>query len=236
MKIEPELAGDAFLISQPLALVRAMLSLELQGPPAAHQGWNAFRQNMTRRRLEDDKFTRVEFPFRLGEQDQLNDGVTVYWLEDEKGGYHENAYIIPNYDDAASAQDKKCDFLYQSVEAAPLRVTMLIDPRAMVHATMGVLPAKGIQIPPHVYSEALKRIEMTFLAAPLLVDRRRPDTPKEMALPIIDPPGYHWSWVEKYGNDWTTMPINTRGLYTPFAAAVEAREGWLKLTPQKKES
>jgi hypothetical protein len=234
MKIEPELAGDAFLMSQPLALVRAMLSLVLQGPPAAHQGWNAFLQNMTRRRLEDDKFTRVQFPFRLGEQDQLNDGLTVYWLEDEKGGYHENAYIIPNYDDAASAQDKKCDFLYQSVEAAPLRVTMLMDPRAMLHAAIGVLPVKAIQIPPHVYAEALKRIEMTFLAAPLLVDRRRADSPLGIALPTIDPPGYHWSWIEKHGNEWTTMPINAGGLYTPLAAAVEAREGWLKLTRQKK--
>jgi len=236
MKIEPELAGDAFLMSQPLALVRAMLSLELQGPPAAHQGWNAFRRNMTRRRLEDDKFTSVQFPFRLGEQDQLNDGLTVYWLEDKNGGYQENAYIIPNYDEAASAQDQKCDFLYQSVEAQPLRVTMLIDPRAMVHAAIGVLPVKAIQIPPHVYADALKRIEMTFLAAPLLVDRRRRDSPQEIALPIADPPGYHWSWVEKHGKDWTAMSINAGGLYTPFAAAVEAREGWLKLTRRKKDS
>ncbi len=233
MKIEPELAGDAFLMSQPLALVRAMMSLVLQGPPAAHQGWNAFRQNMTRRRLEDDKFTRVQFPFRLGEQDQLNDGLTVYWLEDENGGYRENAYVIPNYDEAASAQDKKCDFLYQSVEAQPLRVTMLIDPRAMVHAAIGVLPVKAIQIPPHIYADALKRIEMTFLAAPLLVDRCHRDAPQEIALPMADPPGYHWLWIEKRGKDWTVMPINAGGLYPPFAA-VEAREGWLKLTRQKK--
>jgi hypothetical protein len=238
MKIEPELAGDAFLISQPLALVRATLSLELQGPPAAHQGWNAFRQNMTRRRLEDDKFTRVQFPFRLGEQDQLNDGLTVYWLEDENGGYQDNAYIIPNYDKAASPEDKKCDFLYQSVEAPPLYVTMLIDPRALVHTTIGVLPTKGIQIPPYQYADALKRIEMSFLAAPLLVDRRRPDSPREIALPIADPPGYHWSWLEKHGKDWTAMPINAGGLYTPFTAAVEAREGWLKLTrnPEPKKN
>ena len=234
MKIEPELAGDAFLMGQPLALVRATLSLELQGSPAAHQGWNAFRQNMTRRRLEDDKFTRVLFPFRLGEQDQLNDGLTVYWLEDGHGGYQENAYIIPNYDHAASAENKKCDFLYQSVEAPPLHVTMLIDPRALVHAAIGVLPAKAIQIPPHLYADALKRIEMTFLAAPLLVDRRRPDSPQAIALPVADPPGYEWSWVEKHGKDWTPMPINAGGLYTPFAAAVEAREGWLKLIRSKK--
>ncbi|MDX2030050.1 MAG: hypothetical protein SF339_05235 [Blastocatellia bacterium] len=232
--IEPELAGDAFLHSAPLALVRASLKLELQGPPAAHQGWNQFRRNMTRSRPVDDRFTQVRFPFRLGEQDRLSDGLTVYWLEDETGGYQDNAYIIPNYDDAASAEEKKCDFLYQSVEAPPFVVTMLLDPRAMVHATMGVLPTKAIQIPPHFYADALRRIETAYLAAPLLVDRRGPDGPPEIALPVADPPGYHWSWLERQGRDWADVPINAGGLYTPFAASVEAREGWLKLTRRQK--
>ena len=237
-RIEPELAGDAFLHSPPLALVRAALKLELQGSPAAHQGWNQFRRNLTRRRPADDRFTQVRFPLRLGEQEQLNDGLTVYWLEDEAGGYQDNAYIIPNYDAAASAEEKKCDFLYQSVDAPPLIVAMLVDPRAMIHVTMGALPVKAIQIPPHFYADALRRIETTFLAAPLLVDRRQPDGPREIALPVADPPGYHWSRLERQGRDWVDVPINAGGLYTPFAASVEAREGWLKLTrnPETKKN
>jgi hypothetical protein len=107
---------------------------------------------------------------------------------------------------------------------------MLLDPRAMAHATIGVLPVKAIQIPPSQYADALKRIEMSFLAAPLLVDRLRADTPQKIALPVADPPGYHWSWLEKHGADWAAMPINAGGLYTPFAAVTEVREGWLKLT------
>ncbi|HKQ78629.1 MAG TPA: hypothetical protein VJ810_33330, partial [Blastocatellia bacterium] len=231
MKIEPEHMGDALPMGQPLALVRASLGLELQGPPAAHQGWNEFRLNMTRRCPEDSKFTRVQFPFRLGEQDQLNDGLTVYWLEDDSGGYKDNAYIIPNYDEAAeNPEDKKCDFLYQSVDAPPLKVTMLMDPRAMAHATTGILPTKAIQIPSHQFAAALKRIEMSFLAAPVLADKRSADGRQEITLPIADPPGYRWVWLEKHGKDWLSLPINSGSLYTPFAAATEVREGWLKLT------
>lgn len=231
MKIHPEQVGEALLMGQPLALVRASLNLELQGLPAAHQGWNEFRRNMTRRWAETNRFTHVRFPFRLGEQDQLNDGLTVYWLEDGAGGYQENAYIIPNYDEAvANPEDKKCDFLYQSVDAPPLKVTMLIDPRGVVHATTGILPTKEIQIPPHQYAAALQCIEMSFLAAPLLVDKRSADGHPEISLPVADPPGYHWTWIEKHGKDWLSLPINARSLYAPFATATEIREGWLKLT------
>jgi hypothetical protein len=231
MKIEPEHADDAPGLGQPLALTRASLGLELQGLPAIHQGWNEFRLNMTRRRLDCDKFTEVQFPFRLGEQDQLNDGLTVYWLEDGAGDYKDDAYIIPNYDEAAdNPQDKECDFLYQSIDAPLLNVTMLIDPRGVVHATTGILPAKAIQIPPDQYTAALKKIEMSYLAAPLLVEKRGVEGKPEITLPVDDSPGRAWSWLEKHGNDWLSLPINSGSLYTPFVAATEIREGWLKLT------
>ena len=155
--IEPEFAGRPVPMGQPLVLVRASLSLELRGPPALHQGWNEFLANMRRRRPDSDNFTRVRFPIRLGEQDQLNDGLAVYWVEDEAGAYVDNAYVVPNYDiDTDNPDDKKCDFLYQAIDDPPLNVTMLIDPRAMVHAATGILPTKAIRIPPHHYEAAMR--------------------------------------------------------------------------------
>jgi hypothetical protein len=231
MKIAPEYSGDPLPMGQPLALVRASLSLELQGPPALHQGWNEFRLNMTRRVPDTDNFTRVRFPIRLGEQDQLNDGLAVYWQEDDPDGYVDNAYVIPNYDDATSnPEDKACDFLYQAIEDPPLKVTMLMDPRGMVHASTGILPIKTIQIPPHQYASAVKQFEMTFLTAPVLSAGRGVAGVNTIGLPVSDPPGYNWSWLERRGGDWVASSISAAGLFTPFASPVEIREGWLKLT------
>ncbi|WP_150049143.1 hypothetical protein [Methylomonas rhizoryzae] len=231
MLIEPEQTADALLLGRPLALVRASLSLELQGPSATHQGWNEFRTSLTQHRPIDDQFTAVKFPIRLGEQDQLNDGLTVYWLEDEQGGYQDNAYVIPVYDPAtAPGSALKCDFLYQSVNDVPLTVGMLIDPRGLVHASSGILPVKAIQIPPHQYAAALQHIETMLLSAPVLVDQRA-DASRPIGLPVSDAPGITWSWIDKQGQDWTSVPISAGGLYTPFTATPELREGWLKLTP-----
>jgi hypothetical protein len=230
MKIEPEYSGDPLPMGQPLALVRATLSLEIQGPPALHQGWKEFRANMTSYHPDSDNFTKVRFPIRLGEQDQLNDGLTVYWLEDDSGAYQDDAYIIPNYDpDPPNQRDKKCDFLYQSIDDPPLTVSMLIDPRGVVHAATGILPIKAIRIPPHQYASALKEFQMTFLTAPVLAGRVGGTGETTVGLPVIDPPGYEWSWLEQRGDDWISPAIQARDLFTPFAGPTEIREGWLTL-------
>jgi hypothetical protein len=231
--IEPEHSGEPLPMGRPLALVRATLSLELRGPPALHQGWKEFRENMSQPHPDVDKFTRVRFPIRLGEQDQLNDGLAVYWLENEGGSYNDNSYIIPNYDDAASAEDKKCDFLYQSIDEAPLKLTMLIDPRGVVHVASGIQPAKAIQIPPHQYAAALRELEMTFLTAPVLAGKPGATETDTISLPVTDPPGYSWSWLEKRGEAWNSSEISGADLFAPFAGPTQIREGWLTLATKR---
>jgi len=233
-RIEPEQSGDPLPIGQPLALVRATLSLELQGLPALHRTWLDPNESRAFSGSDSgDRYTGVRFPIRLGEQEQLNDGLTVYWLENEDGSYNDNAYIIPNYDESESGQAKKCDFLYQSIDDAPLKVTMLIDPRGVVHAATGILPAKAIQIPAYQYSSAMKKFEMTFLTAPVLAGRLPATGDDTIALPVSDPPGYEWSWLEKRGDYWIAPKIQAADLFKPFAGATEIREGWLKLARRK---
>ncbi len=231
-RIEPEHAGDPLPMGQPLALVRATLSLELQGLPAIQRNWLEAGASPLHG-PESDRFTGVRFPIRLGEQDQLNDGLAVYWLENADGSYADNAYVIPNYDEAASGDEKKCDFLYQSIDDAPLKVTMLMDPRGVVHAATGVLPSKAIRVPLHFYSSALKRFEIMFLAAPVIAGSRPATGDDTIALPVTDPPGYRWSWFEKRGDFWITPSIDKADLYRPFAGTTELREGWLKLSVGK---
>jgi hypothetical protein len=227
-RIEPEKTGDPLPMGRPLALVRAKLNLELQGLPAIqHNSLDPGLSNAIPG-AEDNRFTAVRFPIRLGEQDQLNDGLAVYWAENEDGSYKDNAYVIPNYDEAASQQQKKCDFLYQSIQDAPLNVTMLVDPRGVVHAATGILPSKAIEIPPHQYASAMLGFEVTFLQAPVLAGSSTAEE-ETIALPVTDPPGYFWSWIERHSDDWISSDIQTADLFRPFSGATEIREGWLKL-------
>jgi hypothetical protein len=60
----------------------------------------------------------------------------------------------------------------QSINSPPHKLTLLLDPRGAVHATSGILPTKAIQIPADQFVEALRNIEVTFLTAPILTEKR----------------------------------------------------------------
>lgn len=83
--IQPEknvnISSQALLIGRPVAVVRAFFNMELQGLPAINQDWNVFRQDISKNSRTTDQFTKVQFPVRLGEYGQLNDGLVGYWLE-----------------------------------------------------------------------------------------------------------------------------------------------------------
>ena len=53
------------------------------------------------------------------------------------------------------------------------------------------MPVKSIQLPSNLYREALHRMELDFLAAPLIGSRR------ELALSLPKEEGREWSWVAK---------------------------------------
>jgi hypothetical protein len=75
----------------------------------------------------------------------------------------------------------------------------------------------------------MKQFEMTFLSAPVLAGTRPMTGEDTITLPVTDPPGYQWSWIEKRGDAWISPSINAADLFRPFAGTTEVREGWLKL-------
>ncbi len=212
----------ALLLGRPLALVRASLGVELLGTPAVDQSWEKFRQDLLRNERETDNFTAVQFPIRLGEYQQLNDGVVGYWKENASG-YEGDTFYAPQSDLALNdnfivAHSAAPHNLVQALAAPPQVVSMLIDPTAKVHATCGVLPAKALDIPSEQYAAALQAIEVTFLAAPLLTDQ----TQIKRDLPSA--PGYVWSWLEKSNGVWLEVQAAARitkaVLLTQLAQAV----------------
>jgi hypothetical protein len=254
----------ALLMGRPLALVRASVNLELKGLPATHQGWNEFRQDMQRALIDDQDehrddngFTRVRFPIRIGEYKQFNDGTVGYWKEKD-GKYEDDAFFAPQSDAKVKFKgalqtstgprhikthrtDPDAMVFYQTVQASPQILTLLIDPRGVVNATTGIVPAKAINIPPDQYAAALQAIEITFLSTPVLTDAGK------IHLPLPDEAGYQWSWLHQdLHHRWSE--VSSRGLVRKqtfidtFAGEANAiwtelqKQGWIALIDAKDET
>jgi hypothetical protein len=109
-------------------------------------------------------------------------------------------------------------------------MTMLVDPRATVHATTGVLPVAGLDIPPDQYSQGMAGLAMTFFATPVL------SKSQELVVPVPPEQGYDWFWITPGATAATPLSPNAANSnavynYTPQ----HVLEGWLKLAPQPKK-
>lgn len=257
--IEPESFAQhealALLVGRPIALVRASVSLELRGMPAVDQSWHAFSRDLQRHSRETAGFEELEFPVRIGEFSQLNDGLLGYWIEDG-AGYAHDLFYAPQSEPEQVGVDPAADHIithrsgvgdglvaerhlhfhrWLSVAAEPLQLAMLIDPRGSVHATSGLLPTKSIDIPPAQYLQALQKMEVSFLTAPLLMPAG------ELSLSLPDEPGHSWTWLSRDANGWVETEQEHFSEFTSEArfrqAGHELREGWLKLhnTPETEE-
>lgn len=234
--IDPENAAAhtdlALLLGRPIALVRTSLDLELQGAPAIHQSWSALRLDLQQASRDDDGFAEVEFPIRIGEYQQLNDGVVGYWQELSDGSYADNIFYAPQssdlpVDDPLIRTHDQADMaIRQTVNAAPRYLTMLFDPRGSVHATSGIQPVKAITIPADQYADALGAIAITFLTAPILTNQGA------INLPLPVEAGYRWSWLEQPTSEWQeTSEIGQVSPKATFEAPQTLHDGWLKLSP-----
>lgn len=250
--------GLALLIGRPIALVRAKVNLELQGPPAVNQSDKAMeddvRQNNSQRRT--DSFTKVKFPIRIGEHNQLDDGLVGYWIEEPNGTYKENTFYAPQ---SSYVEHHKIKTLYENKKdeetnkTTPVNLVqtlepntahtlaMLIDPRSKVHASCGVLPSKAIQIPPEQFQAALEAIQVVFFTGPILSDS------KQLNVTLPEETGYAWTWCAKDGdakdgdakdgNRWSkTDKIGKFSSQATFSTSSQKiYEGWLELVKSNPE-
>ncbi len=223
----------ALLMGRPLAIVRVSTELKLLGLSAINQDWTTFRQDLHTGIRETDQFTDIKFPIRLGEHRQLNDGLAGYWIE-EAPDKLSSAFYAPQ--STSLEAEEIITYANQSANTLNLQmsfndpaqiVTVLVDPRGVVHATTGILPTKTIVIPPDQYAQALQAMSVTFFSAPILTPRQE----GEIALPLPKEAGYTWAWVEKTDkNAWhdgaKIVDVNRQAR---FSGQQEIREGWLRL-------
>lgn len=231
------------LMGRPLALVRASLELELFGPPALAQGPLEFRHWLASGERADRGIATLKFPVCLGHKGDLNDGLIGYFIDQHSTDDTYAKFYVEAFDgpDGHGVCAPGFDQLSVCAGAPQRLVTMLIDPRAPVHAATGILPVKKIEIPAAMIDTAVGRLTVGFPISSVLAPRAAPggeSTAAGIGLPLPDEPGYRWSFVH-VGADatggppgWRELPISAVTRPADFAPhPQQLLDGWLRLQP-----
>lgn len=242
----------AVLVGRPLAVVRAELSLVLRGLPVVSQDWwNTFAVDPAKLPHPADQpvalaavdggVGELTWSVRLGDAGLRDDGLIGYFVDDPfkpadtwtrlmatsppaavKSGYVAQPgtagtpYVRLRFvDDTVTTLDPA------QLEAA--RLTLLVDPRASVHAFTGLLPVTSLQVPSWYTSTALRAMSYLFRAGPILTP------PDELRFPRPSERRGQWSWFDRVGGTAPLAPADQNA--TLPRTPPRAVEGWLKLTP-----
>lgn len=264
--------AQAVFMGRPLAVVRVSLRLELLGLPGFNNTTGSLSailsqligNEQTYDWTKRDSFgvLDVNFPLRLGDRNNLEDGLVAYLLEaaDAETPFTtifaptatqtgDTGVVQPQTDtitltlqpslDApqtpyASNTDQINDLRNCKRIFAQKYLTVLMDPLAQLHASMGVLPVKALTLPPEIYMDALRKIQAAFFTNPIL----RPYQSLEIPTPTES--GFVWNWTLTMLNEadgshsaqnevLKKSQIGDRAYfsYTPQIA----QDGWLRLVP-----
>jgi len=229
----------AVLIGRPLALTRAVVGLETSGgvlplsqadtaasDPFPSDVLNGRYEYAQRERTSSGGLAEVRFPVRLGDLANLDDGLVGYLVEGAPVTY-------TTFYSAAAPKAGKHGVVRPSpstlellLNRAPAVVTMLVDPRAGVHATTGILPVATLAIPPDQYLDAMQSLAISFRVLPVLRERR------ELAVPLPLESGYAWSWIAPGEPQPTPLQANAvDGTATYDYTPQRLLEGWAQLRP-----
>jgi hypothetical protein len=229
------------LIGRPLALVRARLDLALDGPPVT---------DMTPWALawppREPGFLSYDFAVRLGDQATRSDGLLGYFTGGDTGTF--NSVSAPA---AATSylrqigppgQTSGTNYLSLRFGATPPQaVTMLLDPRAEVHAITGILPVKTLALPPAFVDGPLAALEVSFTvgALPTAIvptpgSQPPPANPHAVSLPVPIEQGGTWAWWERSADGpggWAAFDLARAGSAAELTdLPVTVRDGFLQLT------
>lgn len=237
--------GLAVLIGRPLAITRAVVSLESYGAlaplsPADTSTCDPFHQDVlngrfdykTREQFSSGGIKEVQFPLRLGNLANIDDGLVGFLLENPDGSY-QNGQLF-----SAAAKAKAADPNHSVVQPtantiqltlnapAPLTLTLLMDPRCPVHATTGILPVEELSVPSDQYAQTMRSLGITFFTHPVL------EKSSGLVVPLPEEAGYGWSWIELDGKTPVISPLKSQAADEFAYASYSPQtllEGWLGL-------
>ncbi|MEH0557391.1 hypothetical protein [Streptomyces sp. B21-101] len=219
--------GLGFLLGRPLALVRTRLTLDLRGPLRTDVSW----QNL----FEPSPSELPAYPWaiRLGEAQQSDDGLVGYVLDDDYDHFETVVAPAVGADDylrpIGDTPSLELDFGTHNTAVA----TVLLDPRAAVHATTDILATKRVFVPQEFTDQAITRMTVNFRTGPLLAATTRlsGDGQVEETVLMPTPAGVlgTWTWTEPRGDEWQKLPILSQDQYDLPLAEPEIRSGFLSL-------
>lgn len=220
----------AVLMGRPLAMVRAALQLDLAGKRAADPSWR-FTQTPA-----DPAVAGYAFPLELGNVAQLEDGLIGYFAGEDYSRF--NVVQQSGADDDGYLRPIGQDGNYLSLGVDPghrVLVSMLVDPRAAVHATTGILPVRSIGVPDRFVAPALAAMNVTFRLSGVLTEQRTAvaadGTASTSVLLPLPSAGERWSWLEKAGAAWTVQPTAPADAAAHLGNVAPAlRQGLLQLS------
>lgn len=222
----------AVLMGRPLAMVRAQLQFELDGTPYLDPSWQYTFAPAT------PEITGYEFAIELGNVARLDDGLIGYFVEDDyatfnivqQAGAPADGYLKPISVDN--------NYIYLPFDGSTVtHVSMLVDPRADVHATTAILPTSALTLPPQFIGDALAAMNITFRVNGVLTDQSIAGAvgdqpgPTTVLLPVPKEKTGTWTWLENDGGTWTgyaTGPNDTTARLSDVPPVL--RRGMLQLS------
>lgn len=234
----------AVLTGRPLALTRAVLGIETQGnllplSQADNNAQSPFPQDVNNQRFSypdrmpysSANLGNVLFPTRLGELANLDDGLVAYVKETGASNpYTGQTLYMPAAGTAwNNGVQLPADTTIQlTLNQQAISITMLVDPRAAVHATTGVLSVSELTIPPDQYSEMMNRLAVNFISRPLLQMAQG----MAASVPLPAENGYAWSWITPGAANTTPLQANAVNGAPVYGYSPQSlQEGWLQLSP-----
>jgi hypothetical protein len=231
-------ASLSVLVGRPLAITRAVLGLETAGnilpiSQADVSATSAFPQDVNNNRYQysdrqnhsSSDLASVKFPLRMGDLANINDGLVGYLLESNGANPYTTLYSPAAVGSGGhNVEQPDADTIELTLNAPSINVTMLVDPRAPVHATTGILPVQELEIPSDQYEQAMRSLSMVFFTHPVL------QATSGLTLPLPLESGYDWSWINPGSATLTPLKSNAGNEYAVYSYTPQTiLEGWVQL-------
>jgi len=231
------------LLGRPLALVRANLNFELAETALADIAWQDTFQPKA------SHYTKFDFSILLGKFNYRQDGLMGYFRDDQKAGefdvFH-TVHPLPRGFDQADPPFMRSisasnDLKLKINGADNCELTMLIDPRASVHAQTGLLPVTSLTLDSEFVGKALDAMYVHFkvgpLLAPGLINTTDDDIHNQAIRVPFAPRNGQWSWWEARQGEWKSKAIQHLGQEALFSdQTLTLREGYFLLENMDHES
>ena len=236
----------AGLVGRPIAVVRAILSLD--APDDVAEVTVTDSGGAPARTAAYDELVEEEFEVRLGTLTRTDNTLLGFYLDDDYERLHLVDRVVAEHARITGRQTGQLGLLGAEATAAvgtldhpylstqsrirlrrgqTRRLTLLMVPGGRVHLTSGVLPRKELQLADSWFTAGLAKLMPSVRVGPVLVD------PGEIRLPLVAVLGDRQTFTRRTGElTWRDDAIlaATQTAYLPRAPH-EVQEGWIRVTP-----